>query len=140
MNTLELRTEQRSKIDNVEEFYVDGFRLADRVGADYYVSPLGWLDVHPDRDFRGMIELNSLSDLPSGRVPLFVCPECAAYDCGLVTAKIERVGESILWSDFRWERDYDEWTVLTEVADLRLIFDSKMYANALQLKEKGEQD
>jgi hypothetical protein len=37
---------------------------------------------------------------------LFVCPECANLDCGVVTVKVDRGGKIISWSDIAWEH-YD---------------------------------
>jgi hypothetical protein len=45
------------------------------------------------------------SRLSSGRRLLYICPECGEIGCGAVTVQIEKKGDEIIWSDFRFETD-----------------------------------
>jgi hypothetical protein len=42
-------------------------------------------------------------ELPSGRVPLYVCRACADVDCGCYAARITVGGGSVVWADFASE-------------------------------------
>jgi len=52
-----------------------------------------------------------IGELPSGRVPLYVCRVCADVECGCYAARITVGRESVVWSDFALEpvsEDADE--------------------------------
>jgi hypothetical protein len=48
------------------------------------------------------------SELPDGRVPIYVCPECGDLGCGAVTVSIDHGADVVTWADFGWQTDYDE--------------------------------
>ncbi len=75
-------------------------KKADVVGA------LGW--TAPDVELGTVAKLlrEAGPDLPPNRVAIYVCPECGDLGCGAVTVAIDRDGEDIIWSDFRWERNW----------------------------------
>jgi hypothetical protein len=45
-------------------------------------------------------------DFPSGRVSLYVCPECADLGCGAVAVRTRRTESVVVWSDFELEYNY----------------------------------
>lgn len=45
-------------------------------------------------------------ELPTGRVPVFVCSECGDLGCGAVTLAVERTADTVAWRDFGWETNY----------------------------------
>lgn len=47
------------------------------------------------------------AELPSGRVPIYVCPQCGDLGCGAVTAVIERTPDTVVWRDFGWDVNYE---------------------------------
>ena len=53
-----------------------------------------------------VFRLKEKSELESGRVMLYVCPECGDIDCGAITAVILDVGDRIIWRDFGYETGY----------------------------------
>ncbi|HEY0216622.1 MAG TPA: hypothetical protein VGC57_09540 [Cellulomonas sp.] len=55
------------------------------------------------------------SELPGGRVPLYVCPVCADLGCGAVSALVERTATSVVWRDFGW----DVWSVPEDGDEIR---------------------
>ena len=110
------------------DFFVNGAKLADILRIGDFISPLGWLSPRSDLHFRRMLLRKCPSDLQSGRVPLFVCPECADYGCGVGTVRITREGTSIVWSDFGWEQDgRDGFHRSDEDWQLRFSFDAREY-------------
>jgi hypothetical protein len=63
---------------------------------------------------------------------LFVCPECGDLGCGAITVAISAHGDTITWSDFRYENNYDA-TITTRYADVGPFrFDAAAYRNALE--------
>ena len=58
--------------------------------------------------------LERRGDLPSGRVSLYICPECGDLGCGAVSVALEPDGEDIIWKEFGHENDYDESFILIE--------------------------
>lgn len=44
----------------------------------------------------------------SHRVLIYCCSECGDVTCGGITVKIQKNEDSIEWSDFAYENNYDE--------------------------------
>ena len=66
------------------------------------------------------------ADYGENRVMLFVCPECGDLGCGAITASLRRDGDTITWSDFAHENDYDKsmTTPLPEVGPFTFAADA----------------
>lgn len=90
------------------DYYIDGKRLADVLGVGDFIPPFGWLPAKIERGFAEMLLRNCDSNFKPGRVPLFVCPECVDYGCGVYTCSVSREGDSILWRNFAMENDYED--------------------------------
>ena len=94
-------------------FVIDGRPLRELVelGGNIYVP-----------DYTRALLLREPSPLSSGRVPLYVCSQCADLGCGAIAVRVTAIDDSIVWSDFaidsfagespvtwldeRWERDF----------------------------------
>lgn len=48
-----------------------------------------------------------LPEPESGRVPIYICPECGDLGCGAVTARIDEEADSYIWSNFAFENNYE---------------------------------
>ena len=133
---LQLRTGFRSRTKcSYLDFYVNEVRLADTLRIGDFIPPLGWLSPEVDLHFRMMLLRKEPSDFRPDRVPLFVCPECVDYGCGVGTVRITREGDAIVWSDFRWERHYDDdFQQSGDERHLRFSFDARDYFRALNDK------
>lgn len=117
MNRLEFKAAVRegsSSKTRVEHqcFYVDGTSLLELVnraaGRDFdFVSPLGWGDTGHQRAAAERLQGVAEGDLPSGRVAVFICPECGDLGCGSVGVRIEEQDGLFEWSDFAYENDYN---------------------------------
>jgi hypothetical protein len=46
-------------------------------------------------------------DLATGRVMIYVCPDCGDIGCGAITAAILDLGTKIVWRDFAYESGDD---------------------------------
>ncbi|MFJ9870159.1 hypothetical protein [Streptomyces sp. NPDC101165] len=74
------------------------------------------------------------SQLPSGRVPLYACSQCADLGCGTVAVRVGREvapsGDRVVtWSDFAWESDdSSDLQADDEFADVPVLrFDATRY-------------
>lgn len=105
--SLDQRTRQRDGIKTVRgylDFVADGRSLKDRLAPGDFVSVLDGGSTE-----RARIEallLDGPSELPTGRVPLYVCPECGDVDCGTIAARVEKTADAFVWSDFTIEVTY----------------------------------
>lgn len=98
------------------DFMIDGSSLHDRLEvADLdLIGGFGWGEEEGRLVYLNRLLLREPPGLESGRVPLFVCPECGDIGCGAITIRLEKVGQSIRWSDFGYENDYDPETPILE--------------------------
>lgn len=94
------------------DWTTDGVRVHDlleraRGEALDYVGPLDEWDAEDAADALRRLLGELPSDLPSGRKSLYVCPECHDLGCGAVTAEVAFAPETVTWSRFGIETDYD---------------------------------
>jgi hypothetical protein len=101
------------------EFVIDGNGLGGLLATATGVEPpaldlvpilvLNWPDGFPRRDFDRLTgEL--AAELPGGRTPLYVCPECGDLGCGSVTAEIAWSRNSVTWRNFGYQNNYEPFT------------------------------
>jgi hypothetical protein len=134
--TLELRPGYRQRTHcPYWDYYVDGKRLADTFSIGDFIPPLGWLDSRTEKHFVEMLLRKSDGDLPRKRVPLFVCPECVDYGCGVFSCVIERSPSGIEWREFGMQTGYDDEIHSDDLdASAVLTFDPTQYYNALRAR------
>ena len=122
------------------DFVVDGQSLLDRLGGPDLVGCLGWGHGDLERAAVDRLLLRVSSPLPTGRVPLYVCGECGDLGCGAITARIERVADAFVWSDFGMENDYEgeitRYPAWSHVGPFR--FHKQEYWQALSVCWRGE--
>ena len=53
-------------------------------------------------------------DLPSGRVPLYVCRCCGDLGCGALTVQVEKTEGYFIWRDFAYENNWGEGYIQTD--------------------------
>lgn len=90
------------------DFVVDGRSLRERVLESDTVGVLGWLPAKAERAAAAQLLLRQSSEMPSRRVPLYICPECGNLDCGTLTARIGKTSDAFVWSNFAWEVMYTD--------------------------------
>ena len=52
--------------------------------------------------------LRASPDTNSGRVTIYVCPECGDIGCGAYSVRVSRDGVDFIWSDFAYENGYED--------------------------------
>jgi len=120
---------------NSWDFVVDGISLRSTWQDSENFGPvvaesvgvLGWGESGFEAKTVAKLQGDGQDYLPN-RVAIYVCPECGDLGCGAVTVAIDRDGEVIIWSDFRWEVNWyadhpDESTVRFELGPFRFACD-----------------
>ncbi len=111
------------------DVFVDSMRLLDRIGwqgADL-ITPLGWGPADSQVEAIRQLRSDEPASLPSGRVLLFVCPECGDIGCGAIAVRISRHGDHIVWNDFAHENGYE---APSSIVSDSIEFDAKAYRHA----------
>ena len=76
------------------DFFVSGrsLRTILNIEDDDLITLLGWgQNKEYDRRVLNVFRLKEKSELDSGRVMIYVCPECGDIDCGAITAIIKGI-------------------------------------------------
>lgn len=113
------------------DFVVDGQPLSRVVPGDV-VGVLGWGSASWQASVVERLFRQADSDLPPDRVALYVCPECGDLGCGAVTAVVRRSGETIQWSDLRYETDRQDPDEDVALATGPFTFEWAAYAHLLR--------
>lgn len=90
------------------DFIVDGRSLQELLQPGDLIGCLGWGSADAERRSVQQLLLRAPSEIPSGRVALYVCPECGDLACGAITVRIEEGPDGFVWREFGFERGYDE--------------------------------
>lgn len=114
MNSLQLNNDIRLGGPNRTErhyldFNVSGISLKKILGIEDadYITLFGWGSNRDyDRHILNVFRMKQRSKLETGRIMLYVCPECGDIDCGAITADIMDFGAAIVWRDFGYETGY----------------------------------
>ncbi len=89
------------------DFVIDGKSLAEMVCAEGLVGCLESVFTQFNVNTAGKLLRAVPADIAPDRVMFFVCAECGHLGCGAITAAVTREQDEYLWSNFRYENDYD---------------------------------
>ena len=91
------------------DFIVDGVSLADALDVRKFdlVGCFDAMDNKWNTHAAKALLLKEPPDVAPDRVMIYVCPECADLGCGAFTARVTSAGDEFVWSDFRYENNYD---------------------------------
>jgi hypothetical protein len=114
MHPLQLQQSIRKGSSNRTErefldFLVSGRSLKSILGIENadYATLIGYgAKREYDKGILNIFRLREKSHLSTGRVMIYVCPECGDIDCGAITAVILDHGFKIVWKDFGYETGY----------------------------------
>jgi hypothetical protein len=112
------------------DFVVDGCSVLSSIGwigADL-ITPLGWGVPEHQKHVVAELLRKAPASLPSGRTPIYICPECGDIGCGAIAVRIGRAGDQIMWSDFASENGYE---APREIAADTMRFDPRDYWKAI---------
>ncbi|MEY8847379.1 hypothetical protein AB9K26_01070 [Psychroserpens sp. XS_ASV72] len=117
---------QRHYID----FLVSGKSLGEILGAEKLdlIGNFGWTESYEYENEQVSEFLKEKKPtLETDRNMFYVCPECGGISCGALTGKISETENEIIWSDFAYENNYEDYD-LTEYKNIGpFIFDKKQY-------------
>ena len=91
------------------DFIVNDQSLYDLFAPGDFIGCLGWGKADIEAKLIAGLMLYKPSELKTGRYMLYVCAECGDIGCGAVTVQIEKTKDAIIWKNFRFENDYDEF-------------------------------
>ncbi len=61
-----------------------------------------------NKNVLSLLRCESTSEVETGRVLLYICPECGDIGCGSYAAIIEKVNDQYIWHSFAYENGYEE--------------------------------
>jgi hypothetical protein len=76
-----------------------------------------------------MLLLQAPPDSASGRVLLYICPECGDIGCGAYSVRIEKTNIGYSWGDFAYENGYEEPRVINGAGPF--FFERSAYESAI---------
>jgi hypothetical protein len=114
MNSLRLQYATREGNSNKQErqyldFIISGRSLREILGILNFdlITPLVWSSNREyEKELLHIFTLRKKPELETGRIMLYVCPECGDIDCGAITATIADLGDRIVWRSFGYETGY----------------------------------
>jgi len=118
------------------DFLIDGVSLygVSKAGARDLIGLLGWSPAEDDQISINRLLLVERPDLANVRQSIFVCAECGDIACGAITAEIQRVAGTYVWSNFAFENNYDE--AMTDRDSFAHVgpfaFDAEQYSTSLK--------
>jgi len=119
------------------DFIIDRKSLKDllnRGNADL-ISPFGWAENKAyEKEILREYRLQKPPELQTGRIMVYVCPECEDVGCGAITFAIKDLGDRIQWLDFGYENLFEEVETISFPV---LEFSRQQYFNALQVVQKS---
>jgi hypothetical protein len=80
-------------------------------------------------DTARQLRLQAVPSSGSGRVLLYICPECGDIGCGVYSAKVARNQETYTWSDFVYENGYEDPRPLERIGPF--VFIASQYEAAI---------
>lgn len=95
---------------NYFDFIVSGQSVKTLLKADGLdlISPFGWGDKNYEQELIKEFTGLKRSEIPSGRIMLYICPECGDIGCGAITADIEINDDKVIWKNFGYENNDSE--------------------------------
>ena len=116
------------------DFIVNGKSLIEILEPSDLIGCLGWGRPEIEKHTIAQLLAKELPEPESGRVPIYICPECGDLGCGAVTARICEEAESYIWSDFAFENNYEGTVELySEIGPFS--FDKDAYSKVLKKRE-----
>jgi hypothetical protein len=88
------------------DYAISGRPLRSMIEPGDNVGVFGWLERSHELRFAKAL-LGREPVMPSGRAPLYICPECGDLGCGALTARIVEDHDSFAWTELAFEADHD---------------------------------
>jgi hypothetical protein len=148
--TMAVSTFDITRLDRPNNGNGDPRKRMQRQSWDFVIDGASLCTIWRDRDVTGALAVGESvglveavakltgaaePDYPPDRVAIFVCPDCGDLGCGAITVAVRHDGDTVTWSDFRWEvnwfaDDPDEATVRYELGPF--VFSTPDYLGVLK--------
>jgi hypothetical protein len=113
------------------DYTINGTPLRSWVNAGDNIGLFGWLPHESEAEFARWLLMREPSKLPSGRVPLYICPECGDLGCQSRSARVIETDDAFVWTELGYEAEYDTGPV-TKFIDARpFCFEKRAYERAV---------
>jgi hypothetical protein len=134
-------------LDFVDAFRPGGAHSQERRYYDYVISgrPLhalvkpgdkiglfGWLPHQFEVQFARWLLLREPSELPSRRVPLYICPECGDLGCQSLSTRVIEGLDRFVWTDLAYEASHDVGPATEVLAVGPFSFEKRAYQAAIE--------
>lgn len=122
------------------DFVIDGQSLGELLAVGDRIGCLGWGQPKQPAEMVAVLRLEKPSPLETGRVMIYVCPECGDIGCGAITVQINETDQHFVWHRFGYENDYNPATLdLLEYAAFGpFMFNKADYRQTLLMREDGD--
>jgi hypothetical protein len=113
------------------DYLISGVALRSLIDPHDHIGVFGWLERAHETRFAKQLLRRAPSDLPSGRVPLYICPECADLGCGALSVRVIEDHDSFAWTDLGFETSFGDPPA--EFLDVRAFyFPKREYDTAIR--------
>ena len=116
------------------DFVVNGVSLLEVASVTNdasLITPLNraWIDAVPG-EIDYLLGTTPNPELASDRIMVLVCSVCGDLGCGAVTARMVIDAERVVWTDWRWETNYDEPSSFDGLPS-EMVFDRPSYETVI---------
>lgn len=116
------------------DFQIDGESLLHALvrecgGHDDFMG--AFVQGHPESQLEvaNQLRVQAAPSSDSGRVLLYICPECGDIGCGAYSAKVDFDQGTYVWSDFAYENGYEEARIIEGFGPF--VFEASQYESAI---------
>ncbi|MEO0699056.1 MAG: hypothetical protein AAFY81_04975 [Pseudomonadota bacterium] len=135
MNTLKLAIEWRHTQSEYLDFIIDDKSLLEMFQRDYRGTLRGPFGFFGTSELKLLAEValgQNAGELGNGRLVLYRCEDCGALGCGAITCRVTLEDESVYWTKFRLEADYEEFPVREHPEFIGLQFARDQYSQVFR--------
>jgi hypothetical protein len=112
MNTLNFEKKARGSRGTQQyyDFIISGHSLRKILKAEDQdlVTPFGWCERQVEQEFIKAFLGEAPAQTSTGRIMIYVCPECLDIECGSITAELEFNENTVVWKKFGYENGYED--------------------------------
>jgi hypothetical protein len=113
------------------DFTINGRALRTMVDPGDNIGLFGWLPHDVEVGFARSLLLREPSKLPSGRVPLYICPECGDLGCQSLSVRAIEEPDRFVWTEFAYEANYDAGPATKFIEVRPFSFEKRAYEAAI---------
>ena len=89
------------------DYLINDRLLSEIIEIGDQIGVFGGFGEKDDRTHFNELLSKKKSELKSGRVPIYICPECGDLGCGCISIEIIKTNEGFIWKSFGFENNYE---------------------------------